>query len=70
MQVHRAVQDTPGDHGRTQTPNGIGAFASWFTRHYLGGQNRHDDELETGMAIGLAHIKAIAEARQDIAQYG
>jgi hypothetical protein len=50
-----------------QTPNGISPLAGWFTRRFLGGQNRHDDELEAGMRVGLAHIKAIVEAARDTA---
>ncbi len=43
------------------TPKGVGRFARWFTRVLLGGQGGHDDELETGMASGLEHIKASIE---------
>jgi hypothetical protein len=48
-----------------QTPNGISPFAGWFTRRFLGGQHRHDDELEAGMGAGLSQIKAIIEAGGD-----
>lgn len=46
-----------------ETPAGVGRFASWFTRMFLGGQRDHDHELEAGMARGLQQIKAIAESR-------
>jgi hypothetical protein len=39
------------------TPNGVGGFARAFTRVLLGGQSVHDDELETGMSLGLERIK-------------
>lgn len=45
-----------------ETPEGVARFASWFTATFLGGRAVHDAELESGMASGLARIKAIAEA--------
>lgn len=44
-----------------RTPEGVRAFARWFIRTFLGGEDRHDHELEDGMASGLARIKSIAE---------
>jgi len=44
-----------------ETPHGVGAVASAFTRVLLGGQRAHDDELEAGMAAGLGRIKGIVE---------
>ena len=44
-----------------EMPDGSAPFASWFARVFLGGQDGHDDELEAGMASGLARIKALAE---------
>ena len=52
------------------TPRGVGRFAAWFTRVFLGGQASHDDELEGGMSQGLAQIKAIAEALEPSAGQG
>jgi len=46
-----------------ETPDGVFGFARWFTGRFLGGQRDHDDELEVGMASGLARIKAIVESR-------
>jgi len=43
------------------TPQGVSAFARWFTRTLLGGQKAHDDELEAGMTDGLQRIKQLAE---------
>lgn len=45
-----------------RTPRGEGRFALWFTRRFLDGQARHDDELEAGMASGLQRIKALVES--------
>lgn len=45
-----------------ETPDGVRAFARFFTRSFLGGQRAHDDELEAGMAEGLQRIKAAVEA--------
>lgn len=42
-----------------RTPRGEARFALWFTRRFLDGQARHDDELEGGMAAGLERIRAI-----------
>jgi hypothetical protein len=44
-----------------RTPDGIGRFASFFTRRYLGGQAAHDAELQAGMRSGLERIKALVE---------
>lgn len=44
-----------------RTPDGIGRFASFFTRRYLGGQAVHDAELQAGMRSSLERIKAIVE---------
>jgi hypothetical protein len=44
-----------------ENPDGIAGLAAWFTKQFLGGQARHDDELEAGMASGLERIKTIAE---------
>jgi hypothetical protein len=44
-----------------RTPRGEGRFAVWFTNRLLGGQARHDDELEAGMRTGLERIKLLAE---------
>ena len=51
-----------------RTPRGEGRFALWFTRAFLGGQERHDAELEAGMHDGLGRIKAIAEALDQSAE--
>jgi hypothetical protein len=45
-----------------RTPDGIGRFAGWFTRRYLGGQAGHDAELQAGMRTGLERIKSITES--------
>lgn len=45
-----------------RTPRGENRFALLFTRVLLGGQERHDGELEQGMEQGLRRIAAIAEA--------
>jgi hypothetical protein len=45
-----------------RTPRGEGRFALAFTRVLLGGQARHDDELERGMAAGLRRIRDLVEA--------
>jgi uncharacterized protein YndB with AHSA1/START domain len=45
-----------------RTPNGVGAFASWFTRTFLGGQTSHDEELEAGIRASLERIRTLAEA--------
>ncbi|MBE7190799.1 SRPBCC family protein [Jatrophihabitans endophyticus] len=45
-----------------RTPRGESRFAVWFTERLLGGQQAHDDELEAGMAAGLARIRALVES--------
>lgn len=50
-----------------RTPRGEGRFALAFTRILLGGQARHDDELEQGMGEGLRRIKAIVEGTEPLA---
>jgi uncharacterized protein YndB with AHSA1/START domain len=45
-----------------RTPRGESRFALVFTQALLGGQARHDAELEQGMHDGLRRIKAIVEA--------
>lgn len=65
------LQPSTGGTSMTQTratPRGVGRFAAWFTRVFLGGQRDHDDELEQGMRQGLGTIKAIAEALEQSAQ--
>lgn len=49
-----------------RTPRGEGRFALLFTRVLLGGQARHDDELEQGMGAGLQRIRAIVESAADV----
>lgn len=44
-----------------ETPRGIGRVAGWFTGLFLGGSETHDAELESGMASGLARVKALVE---------
>jgi hypothetical protein len=45
-----------------RTPDGVGAFAGWFTRTFLGGQTSHDEELEAGIRASLERIRSLAEA--------
>lgn len=45
-----------------RTPNGVGAFASWFTRTFLGGQTNHDEELAAGIRASLERIRSLVEA--------
>jgi uncharacterized protein YndB with AHSA1/START domain len=45
-----------------ETPRGETAFALWFTRVLLGGQQAHDALLEQGMADGLERIRRIVES--------
>src|SRR6185437_10943887 len=59
-QLEAAAEGTALVHTR-RTPRGENRFALWFTRALLGGQARHDDELEQGMTNGLQRIKAIVE---------
>lgn len=44
-----------------RTPQGVRAFARWFTQTFLDGQDRHDEELQAGMISGLARIKSLVE---------
>jgi uncharacterized protein YndB with AHSA1/START domain len=60
-QLQRTATGTLIVHTR-RTPRGEGRFALLFTRALLGGQARHDDELEQGMNHGLQRIKVIVEA--------
>jgi uncharacterized protein YndB with AHSA1/START domain len=46
-----------------RTPRGEGRFALLFTRVLLGGQARHDGELERGMRDGLQRIATLVERR-------
>jgi hypothetical protein len=46
-----------------RTPRGEGRFALLFTRVLLGGQARHDAELERGMRDGLQRIATLVERR-------